>query len=222
MNRVTFFIDGSCSGGTVRKPAPMGAGVVILVDTEQVEFSAYLGEGTNQQAELLAVKEALESIPPSWAPEATEVTIWTDSAYAIGILTEGWHPKVNQEIIAPLKQLAARFAKLTMHHVPGHSGHTLNERAHQLAVQGARSNTAPRPVVAGVGNALAELLDEQQRRVDSLVQALQWYADPLCYMSPPGADDEPPSIVRDQGQVARTVLQALGYVTVEEPFEVPA
>lgn len=218
MNRVTFFVDGSCSGGTVKKPRPMGAGVVIVVDTEQGEFSSYLGEGTSQQAELLAVREALASIPELWKPEETDVTIWTDSAYAIGVLTEGWNPKVNQEIIAPLQQLAWRFGNFTMHHVPGHSGHALNERAHQLAAAGARNGEKPPVAPNALCASFEDLLREQQARIDALVQVAQFYGDPLCYLPPAGDDAGAPSIVRDQGKVARTVLRALGYAVVEEPF----
>jgi len=218
MNRVTFFTDGSCKGGIVKKPAAMGAGVVAIVDTREIEFSSYLGIGTNQQAELLAVKEALESIPPSWDVVQTDVTIYTDSAYAIGCLTQHWQPRVNLEIIQPLKALVATLGAFRMHHVPGHSGHVLNERAHQLAVQGSQEDAEPRPIVAGIGNPMAELLDEQQSRIESLVQTLQFYGDPLTYESPPGRDDQAPAIVGDRGVMARAVLAALGYEVTDDPF----
>ena len=51
--------------------------------------------------------------------------------------------------------------------------------------------------------------------VDSLVKGLHFYADPLCYMPPD--DDTPPSIVVDQGEIARATLLAAGYPVAPEP-----
>jgi len=221
VNRVTFYCDGSCSGGTTKKPMPMGVGIVAIVDTHEGEFSEYVGLGTNQMAELHAVRVALESLPPDWDLPQTHVTIYTDSRYAIGIFTENWNPKTNLDIIVPVRSLIAKLGGFEMHHVPGHSGHALNTRADQLAALGARSGPVESTIVAveEIPAAGMALIQEQDARIRSLVQALQYYGEPLTYLSPPGHDDQPPSIVADCGETARTVLAALGYAVTEDPFE---
>jgi ribonuclease HI len=95
------------------------------------ELSAYLGEGTNNIAELTAVLLALDAIADKRAP----VRIHTDSLYSIGVLKKGWKAKANQALIAKIKLAMQPFKDLDFIHVRGHSGVLLNERADALAVQ---------------------------------------------------------------------------------------
>ncbi len=88
----------------------------------------YLGEATNNVAELTAILRAVEWLPP----QAPGIVVHTDSQYAIGVIQKGWRPKVNQELVARTKRaVEARGARLV--YVPGHSGVPLNERADELA-----------------------------------------------------------------------------------------
>lgn len=119
------YTDGACSGN----PGPAGSGVVLMSpEGKTYEGFEWLGEATNNVAELTAILRAVEWIPPGPCP----IVVHTDSQYAIGVLQKGWKAKVNQELIARTKKLvAARGAKLV--YVPGHSGVPLNERADELA-----------------------------------------------------------------------------------------
>jgi ribonuclease HI len=63
------------------------------------------------------------------------VIVFTDSSYALGVLTQGWKATENQALIAQLKDLAATFRNLKFIKVRGHAGHSDNERADRLAVQ---------------------------------------------------------------------------------------
>ena len=82
----------------------------------------YLGEATNNVAELTAILRALEWIPK----EAASIVVHTDSKYAIGVLSKNWKAKVNGELIAKTKRLVQeRGARLE--YVPGHSGVPLND-----------------------------------------------------------------------------------------------
>jgi ribonuclease HI len=125
---VIVYTDGACTGN----PGPMGIGVVIMDGKERTEISEYLGTGTNNIAELTAIKRALEALPD--ADRKRLVKIHTDSSYAIGLLTKNWKAKANTELIAELRELAGRFPKLQMIKVKGHSGIPENERADTLAV----------------------------------------------------------------------------------------
>jgi ribonuclease HI len=119
------YTDGACSGN----PGPAGSGVVIVSpDGKMHEGLEYLGEATNNVAELTGILRALEWIPGG----ARKIVVHTDSQYAIGVLQKGWKAKVNQELVARARRtVEARGALLV--YVPGHQGVALNERADELA-----------------------------------------------------------------------------------------
>jgi ribonuclease HI len=88
----------------------------------------YLGEATNNVAELTAILRALEWLPR----DVRAVIVHTDSQYAIGVLQKGWKAKANGALVARTKRvLEERGARLV--YVPGHRGVPLNERADALA-----------------------------------------------------------------------------------------
>jgi ribonuclease HI len=124
---VIAYADGACSGN----PGPAGVGVVVIDGKMRRELSRFLGEGTNNIAELTAIELALETIEARDRP----VRVYTDSQYAIGVLTKGWKAKANQELVARVRKRVAMFKDLALHYVRGHSGIPLNERADELAVQ---------------------------------------------------------------------------------------
>jgi ribonuclease HI len=121
---ITVYTDGACTGN----PGPAGLGVVILDGGKRRELSEYLGIGTNNIAELMAIVRALEELPP----DRTAV-IHSDSAYALGLLGKGWKAKANQELVERMRVLAKKFKDLRLVKVAGHSGIAENERADLLA-----------------------------------------------------------------------------------------
>jgi len=119
------FTDGACSGN----PGPAGSGVVLVEPGGKLhEGLEYLGEATNNVAELTAILRALEWIPA----EAGSIVVHTDSQYAIGVLQKGWKAKANQELVARVKRVVQDRGAL-LRYVPGHEGVPLNERADELA-----------------------------------------------------------------------------------------
>jgi ribonuclease HI len=124
---IIIYTDGACHGN----PGPMGIGVVILDRGERRELSEYLGEGTNNIAELTAILRALELVPES--ERGRPVLVHTDSAYALGLVSLGWKPKKNIELVESLKRLASQFPHLRTIKVAGHAGVSENERCDQLA-----------------------------------------------------------------------------------------
>lgn len=122
-NAALAYSDGACSGN----PGPAGLGVVVVTAAERIEVSEYLGQATNNVAELTAVLRALEAIDPT-----VPAVIYTDSRYAIGVVQQGWKAKANTELVAELRRrLVGRTVELR--YVPGHAGVELNERADVLA-----------------------------------------------------------------------------------------
>jgi ribonuclease HI len=130
-DEVLVYADGACSGN----PGPAGLGVVMLWDGERRELSEYLGQGTNNIAELTAILRAAEAMPDRKRP----LHLYTDSSYAIGVLSKGWKAKANQELVAATKAALARLDDVKLFYVKGHAGVPLNERADALAVEAVRS-----------------------------------------------------------------------------------
>lgn len=126
-DEVLAFCDGACSGN----PGPAGLGAVMLWDDQRREISEYLGEATNNIAELYAILRVVEGVPDA----TRSLRIFTDSSYSIGVLTKGWKAKANVELIAKIKKALAKHSNVSLVHVKGHAGVELNEVADQLAVR---------------------------------------------------------------------------------------
>jgi ribonuclease HI len=122
---IVAYTDGACTGN----PGPAGYGVILDDGTAPRERYWYIGKGTNNIAELSAIKSALDAIEDPSRP----VRIYTDSQYAIGVLTKGWKAKANQELIVEIKGMLRRFSDIRLIYVRGHAGNPLNERVDTLA-----------------------------------------------------------------------------------------
>lgn len=132
------YTDGACSGN----PGPAGSGVVVVSPDGKIhEGFEYLGEATNNVAELTGILRALE-----WTPEeARDLLVYTDSQYAIGVLQKGWKAKLNRELVERAR-LAVQTRGAKLMYVPGHQGVSLNERADELAREAILKRTTRRPV----------------------------------------------------------------------------
>jgi ribonuclease HI len=134
---IEVWTDGACSGN----PGPMGIGVVVLSEGERKELGEYLGEGTNNIAELTAIERGLELAAEiakaagakDSAGRMRRVRVYSDSGYAIGLLEKGWKAKANQELVARLRKRVAAVPNLEFVKVPGHAGVPENERCDELA-----------------------------------------------------------------------------------------
>ena len=125
------YADGACSGN----PGPAGVGVVALWDGQRRELSEYIGEATNNVAELTGVLRGLELAHELDRP----LRLYTDSQYAMGVLTKGWKAKANKALVAELRDWLERHRDTQLFYVPGHKGVPLNEAADQLAVAAVQS-----------------------------------------------------------------------------------
>jgi ribonuclease HI len=139
---IIAYADGACSGN----PGPAGLGVVIIDGPKRVELSEYLGEKTNNIAELTAVLRALGEVEPDRA-----MMIYTDSQYTIGVVQKGWKAKANQELVAELRRALAAHRSARLAYVPGHSGVLLNERADALAREAVTGRKTRREVYTSKG-----------------------------------------------------------------------
>jgi len=144
---ITVSTDGSC----LRNPG--GASGWAWVNHDGTSASGGLASGTNQIAELMAVRDAIESHPGS-----EPLQIESDSQYAIKCATvwvagwkrKGWRtasgsPVQNLDVVQGIERaIAARVGPVTFTWVRGHVGNAFNERADVLAGQAARQAPAGR------------------------------------------------------------------------------
>jgi ribonuclease HI len=127
VNQIHVYTDGACSGN----PGPAGIGIVLNYNSYKKEISKYIGNATNNIAELTAIKVGLEAIKPLY--RTTPVIIYTDSAYCHGLFTKDWNPKKNIELIMDIRSLIVQFSDIEFKHVKGHSDNPGNNKADILA-----------------------------------------------------------------------------------------
>ena len=124
-------------GGARGNPGPACVGAMLYDEQENeklAEISEYIGDATNNIAELMAIRIALQEIKDPRLP----VNIYTDSAYCQQTLTGSWKPKKNKELIEQIKKEMTCFSNLNLIKVAGHKGIEGNEEANQLAQQAVR------------------------------------------------------------------------------------
>ena len=126
-NTIFVFTDGACTGN----PGPAGIGVFLQYRDHKKEISRFIGSGTNNTAELTAIKVALQEIKDPTLP----VALFTDSSYCYGVLTSSLRAKKNRDLVEEIKKEMLRFPLLKFFKVEGHKGIEGNEKANHLAQQ---------------------------------------------------------------------------------------
>jgi ribonuclease HI len=123
--KICLFTDGASSGN----PGPSGIGVLLRYGGHEKEISKFIGNATNNIAELKAIEIGLSALTQTDIP----VRLFTDSKYAYGLLVLNWKPKKNRQIVEAIKKTMSKFRDLEIIKVKGHSGVPENERADFLA-----------------------------------------------------------------------------------------
>lgn len=147
-------------GGAKPNPGPGGWGALVIYPEREQALSGNAPDTTNNQMELTAVCEALDSLPAG-----CRVTLYTDSTYVRNGITSwiktwrknGWvnskrEPVANRELWQRLDEASQRH-RITWKWVRGHAGNTYNERVDQLAtaarlrLTGAPADDPPAPAI---------------------------------------------------------------------------
>ena len=89
-------------------------------DGEIIEHSEFIGEGTNNIAELTAILRALEMLRPD--EQDAHVLLYTDSGWSLGVLVGGWKAKANLELITAIKERVTTLPDVELLKVKGHAG----------------------------------------------------------------------------------------------------
>src|SRR6266699_5609494 len=126
LKEVTVFCDGSSLGNG---RASTRAAAVALLGYKGIwrAVGEYLGNATNQQAEIVAAALGLESLR-----EPCQVHLFTDSRYVVETMSGRFRRKTNQEWWKRLDKAAARH-KVKWEWTRGHDGHLVQEAADKAA-----------------------------------------------------------------------------------------
>jgi ribonuclease HI len=124
-DKICVYTDGASSGN----PGPAGIGVLLRYGEHEKELSEYIGDATNNVAELKAIKAGLAAVKD----RMKSVRLFTDSQYAYGLLALNWKAKTNQHLVDSIKKIMTGFRDLEIIKVKGHAGHAWNEKADMLA-----------------------------------------------------------------------------------------
>ena len=126
MKKVTIVCDGSSLGNG--KGNPRAAAVAVLGYRGYWRaFGEYLGNATNQQAEIAAAEIGLKNLS-----EPCKVRLLSDSRYVVETMTGAFRKKANLEWWAKLEK-AAQKHDITWEWVKGHNGHSVQEVADKMA-----------------------------------------------------------------------------------------
>lgn len=132
---IHVYTDGASSGN----PGPSGIGIYLKFGMHAKEISKFIGVATNNIAELEAIRVGLSEIKNPALP----VRVYTDSSYALGLLTRGWKPKKNKELVNSIVELIKTFRDIQFVKVQGHAGNEGNEMADGLATGAIKNRSGP-------------------------------------------------------------------------------
>lgn len=148
MKEVTIFCDGSSLGNG---QASTRAAAVALLGYKGVwrAVGRYLGNATNQQAEVAAATLGLESLR-----QPCRVELFTDSRYVVETMSGRFRRKTNHDWWKRLDEAAERH-KVSWHWTRGHDGHLIQEAAdraaRKIAAEGSVNEDVLRVAVDKVG-----------------------------------------------------------------------
>lgn len=121
--------DVACVGAIVTEPVSPVRGRLLL------ESSAVIGGGTNNVAELWAIRRALHGLRAVGGTNVRAL-LYTDSSYAIGMITGAFKNRPdtkNYALVEDSRDAFARTAYVELRHVRGHVGVQGNEVCDWLA-----------------------------------------------------------------------------------------
>ena len=135
-SQIDIFTDGACSGN----PGPGGWGAILRAGRHEKELSGGERATTNNRMEMTAALRALDTLK-----QPSKVVIHTDSRYlmdgagkwlkkwkANGWKTADKKPVKNDDLWRELDAALTRH-DVAWRWIKGHSGHSENERADELA-----------------------------------------------------------------------------------------
>jgi ribonuclease HI len=142
MKHVTIVCDGSSLGNGKRNTRAAAVAVLGFKGIWKA-VGEYLGNATNQQAEIAAATIGLKNLK-----EPCSVKLYSDSRYVIETMGGTWKRKTNHEWWEKLDKAASKHM-IEWQWIKGHAGHEIQEIADKAARK-----------IAGTGKVDRKMLDE--------------------------------------------------------------
>ena len=139
-NSLQIWTDGSKTGKGPSGPAGAGAYIIYTGDTTpKHQLIYYLGNSTNQVAEIWAIGGALTTVRDDNLADGIAINIFSDSEFTLKCLNGINNSKVHYNLFKLINDIMGSFPKnsITLHKVAGHAGIPGNDIADGLANQGA-------------------------------------------------------------------------------------
>jgi ribonuclease HI len=148
--KVTIFCDGSSLGNG---KVDTRAAAVALLGYQGIwrSVGCYLGQATNQQAEIAAAAVGLEALK-----QPCDVHIFSDSRYVVETMSGRFRRKTNHEWWARLDK-ASDGHEIVWEWTAGHAGHLIQEAVDRAARR-----------IATLGRVDAEVLREAEDKIGTL------------------------------------------------------
>ena len=143
MKKITIMCDGS-SLGNGGEQARAAAAAVLEYQGHRRIVGEFLGNFTNQQAEIVAACLGLEALK-----EACEVEMLSDSQYVVRTMSGEFKRKANHDFWRRLDDAASRH-QIVWKWVRGHAGDPIQEKCDQAARMIAEMGTVDQQRLNGI------------------------------------------------------------------------
>src|SRR5688500_2824893 len=148
MKQVTIVCDGSSLGNGRGNPRAAAVAVLGFKGIWKA-VGAYLGNATNQQAEIAAAAIGLENLR-----EPCRVKVLSDSRYVVETMGGTWKRKTNHDWWQRLDKAGGRH-QIEWEWVKGHAGHEIQEiadkAAREIAAAGRVDNEMLEELILNIG-----------------------------------------------------------------------
>jgi ribonuclease HI len=150
MKQVTIYCDGSSLGNG--QGETRAAAVALLNFREQWRaFGCYLGNATNQQAEIVAAAVGLEQLR-----EPCRVRLLTDSRYVVETMEGRFRRKSNHEWWERLDR-AVNSHRIEWQWIKGHAGHAAQEAVDKAARKIAAAGRADERILSDAAETMSHV-----------------------------------------------------------------
>jgi ribonuclease HI len=143
LKHVIITVDGACLGNG-QENTRAAAAAILEYNGRRRAIAHYIGQSTNQRAEIIAAAFALEALK-----EPCIVTLRSDSQYVIQTMTGAFKRKSNQELWQRLDAVATPH-QVTYEWIRGHNGHPEQEAADKIARATAKTGLVDSAVLSEV------------------------------------------------------------------------
>jgi ribonuclease HI len=167
--QVVITVDGACLGnGQSANPRAAAAAILNYMGRRRA-VGIYIGEGTNQRAEILAAVHGLESLK-----EPCVITLRSDSKYVVETMNGNFQRRTNLDCWERLDAAAAPHEVL-WEWVKGHNGDADQEAADRLARSIAQLGYVPDMMLSEAVNRIQNVVTPALR--EAVAEGLRYLAN---------------------------------------------